>query len=111
MDIAKKPYVKDGAKYIMMPGNAKRRHPIVEARTAALTEFAEDCPYNRIETGGTDIGIITSGTAYQYVKEIFGNTVSVFKLGLIHPLPVRSLLEFSKKSEKAVCDRRTGRCN
>lgn len=100
MDIAKKPYVKDGAKYIMMPGNAKRRHPIVEARTAALTEFSEDCPYNRIETGGTDIGIITSGTAYQYVKEIFGNTVSVFKLGLIHPLPVRSLLEFSKKVKK-----------
>ena len=33
-------YVKDPAKYIMMPGNAIKRHPIVEARTAALTQNA-----------------------------------------------------------------------
>ncbi len=99
-DIAKKSYIKDGAKYIMMPGNAKRRHPLVEARTAALTEFAESCPYNRIEMGGEDIGIITSGTAYQYVKEVFGDSVSVFKLGLIHPLPVRRLKDFAAKVKK-----------
>src|SRR5699024_6456847 len=44
-----KPYEKNGAKYIMMPGNAKRRHPVVEARTQALTEYAETTPFNRVE--------------------------------------------------------------
>ena len=62
-------YKKDIPKYVMMPGNAKRRHPVVEARTAALTAYAEDTELNRIEPGADNkIGIITSSTSYQYVK-------------------------------------------
>ncbi|MBR6236715.1 MAG: indolepyruvate ferredoxin oxidoreductase subunit alpha, partial [Firmicutes bacterium] len=60
------PYEKRPSKYIMMPGYAKLRHPIVEERTKKLEELAEDCPYNRIEWGGRDIGIITSGPSYPY---------------------------------------------
>ena len=95
-----KPYVKNGAKYIMMPGNAKKRHPVVEARTAALAEFAEDCPFNRVEMGGRDVGIITSGTSYQYVKEVFGDSVSVLKIGMPNPLPKRLILDFASKVKK-----------
>ncbi|MBR7033319.1 MAG: indolepyruvate ferredoxin oxidoreductase subunit alpha, partial [Clostridia bacterium] len=58
----KKQYVKTPEKYVMMPAYAKRRHPIVEDRTKALAGLAEDCPFNRIEWGGDEIGIITSGT-------------------------------------------------
>ena len=96
----KKPYKKDGAKYIMMPGNAKKRHPVVEARTAALAEYAEDCPFNRVEMGGTAIGIITSGTSYQYVREVFGDTVSVLKIGMPNPLPKKLILDFAAKVDK-----------
>ena len=96
------PYEKNPAKYIMMPGNAKKRHPVVEQRTLDLTEFAESCDFNKVEMGGTDVGIITSGTCYQYVKEVFGDSVSVYKLGLIHPMPVNSLKEFASKVKKVV---------
>ena len=96
----KKEYVKDGAKYIMMPGNAKKRHPVVEARMRALAEYAEDCPFNRIEWGGTDIGVITSGTAYQYVKEALGDGVSVLKIGMPHPLPEKLIKDFAAKVKK-----------
>lgn len=99
-EVVVKPYVKDGAKYIMMPGNAKRRHPIVEARTAALAEYAENCPFNRVEWGGTDVGIITSGTSYQYVKEVFGESVSVLKIGMPNPLPKQMILDFAAKVKK-----------
>ena len=99
-EVVKKPYVKDGAKYIMMPGNAKRRHPVVEARTAALAEYAENCPFNRVEWGETDVGIITSGTSYQYVKEVFGESVSVLKIGMPNPLPKRLILDFAAKVKK-----------
>ncbi len=97
---ARKPYVKNGAKYIMMPGNAKRRHPVVEARTSALREYAETCPFNRIEWGGTDVGVITSGTSYQYVKEVLGDTVSVLKIGMPNPLPDKMILDFASKVKK-----------
>jgi indolepyruvate ferredoxin oxidoreductase alpha subunit len=96
----RKPYIKDGGKYIMMPGNAKKRHPVVEERMKKLSELAEKTDLNRVEMGGTDIGIITSGTSYQYVKEVFGDKVSVYKLGLVHPLPVESLREFASKVKK-----------
>lgn len=98
-----KTYEKDGAKYIMMPGNAKRRHPIVEARTAALTEYAETSPVNRIEDGSDrSIGIITSSTSYQYAKEVCGDKYPVLKLGMINPMPVKKIQEFAKSVEKVV---------
>ena len=97
-----KPYVKDIAKYVMMPGNAKKRHPIVEERTKALTEYAETSPLNRVEMGGTKIGIITSSTCYQYVKEVFGDTVSVLKLGIANPLPERLIRDFAAKVDRLV---------
>ena len=91
-----KAYEKDAAKYIMMPGNAKRRHPIVEARTEALIAFAETTPLNTVENGeDTSIGIITSSTSYQYVKEVFGNKYPIMKLGMIWPMPEKKIIEFA----------------
>lgn len=97
-----KPYEKNIAKYVMMPGNAIRRHPVVEERTRKLTEFAEVCDLNRVEMGGTSMGVITSSTSYQYVKEVFGDSVSVLKLGMVNPLPVKLILDFASKVDKLV---------
>ena len=90
-----KTYEKNIAKYVMMPGNAKRRHPFVEERTAKLIEFAETSGINRVEMGKTDIGIITSSTSYQYVKEAFGDSVSVLKIGMANPLPEKMIRDFA----------------
>ena len=97
---ALKEYKKDIAKYVMMPANAKRRHPIVEQRTRDLIAYAETTPLNRVEMGDTKIGIITSSTSYQYVKEVFGDNASVLKLGLINPLPEKLILDFAQKVDK-----------
>lgn len=98
-----KTYEKNGAKYIMMPGNAKRRHPIVEERTAALTEYAETSPINRLEEGNDrSIGIITSSTSYQYAKEVCGDKYPVLKLGMINPLPIRKILDFANSVSKVI---------
>ena len=96
------PYEKNLAKYVMMPGNAIRRHPFVEERTRKLQEWAETAPINRVEMGGTKMGIITSSTSYQYVKEVFGDSVSVLKLGMANPLPVKLLRDFAAKVDQLV---------
>ncbi len=93
-------YEKNIAKYVMMPGNAKKRHPIVEERTKNLKIFAENTPINRVEFFSEEIGIITSSTSYQYVKEVFGENVSVLKLGMINPLPDDLIKNFAKKVKK-----------
>lgn len=97
-----KAYEKNIAKYVMMPGNAKRRHPIVEERTRRLIEYAETTPINRVEFTTDELGIITSSTCYQYVKEVFGETASVLKLGMINPLPVELIKNFALKVKRLV---------
>lgn len=93
-------YEKNPQKYIMAPANAIRRHPFVEERTAKMAKLAETSPLNRVEYGGTEKGIICSGTCYQYVKEVFGNSVSVLKLGIVHPLPKDIIKDFASKVDK-----------
>ena len=99
---ADKPYVKDINKYVMMPAMAKRRHHVVEERTQKLIQWAETAPVNRVEMGGTEMGVITSSTSYQYVKEVFGDSVSVLKLGMANPLPVQLIRDFAAKVDKLV---------
>ncbi len=100
---AQKKYEKNPGKYIMMPANAKKRHPEVEARTKALTAWAETTKINRIEAGSDQsCGIITSSTCYQYVKEAFGDTYPVLKLGMIWPMPEQKIREFAAAVKRLV---------
>lgn len=96
-----KEYAKNPAKYIMMPGNAIKRHPVVENRTEQLRELAENCIYNTVEySSDSEIGIVTSGCSYQYVKEVFGNSVNILKIGMPNPLPVNTIKDFAAKVKK-----------
>jgi len=91
-----KEYKKDFNKYVMMPGMARKRHVEVEKRMAALKEYADATGLNRIEWGSKDVGVVTSGIAYQYAKEAFGG-VSYLKLGMVYPLPEKLISEFAKQ--------------
>ena len=98
-----KEYVKQPQKYIMAPANAIKRHPIVEDRQAALALYAENSPLNRVEyAADKSVGIITSGTCYDYVKEVFGDTISVLKLGMVNPLPKQMILDFASQVDRLV---------
>ena len=97
-----KPYEKNPKKYIMAPANAIARHPKVEDRQARIATYAETSPLNRVEYADGEMGIITSGTCYQYVKEVFGDSVSVMKLGMVNPLPKNLILDFASKVKRLV---------
>ncbi|HHX12599.1 MAG TPA: indolepyruvate ferredoxin oxidoreductase subunit alpha [Clostridiales bacterium] len=97
--IEDKPYVKNIAKNVMMPGNAKGRHLVVESRENALINDSSDFPINSVEYNDTKIGIITSGIPYQYVKEALPEA-SVLKLGIVNPLPRRLIEEFASKVDE-----------
>ena len=93
------PYEKKIQKYVMMPGNAIRRHPQVEQRLLDIREYAETSPLNRVEWGDTKIGVICSGISYQYAKEALGDKASYLKLGIVNPLPVEIIKDFCGKCE------------
>ena len=94
-----KGYVKDVAKNVTLPGNARKAHVKVEKRLDDLAVYGSDCPWNRVEMGSTAIGVVTSGISYQYVKEVLPEA-SVLKLGLTYPLPERLIRDFAGKVEK-----------
>lgn len=94
-----KTYVRNAAKFVMMPGNAKGRHVYVEDRMKRLAEDSCGFAVNRVEYNDTSVGFITSGIPYQYVKEVCPNA-SVLKLGMVHPLPRKLIEEFASKVEK-----------
>ena len=122
-----KPYEKNISKYVMAPANAIRRHPFVEQRMKDLEKWSETSGINRIEScggpsvmlnlfqhldasrnetpkqvRGDKVGIITSSTSYQYVKEVLGNSVNILKLGMVNPLPGDMIKKFAEGLEKLI---------
>ena len=94
-------YRKDPMKYVMMPGMARKRHPVVEQREKDLAQDADGMAVNRVEMAGEDLGIICAGSCYQYVKEAMPEA-SVLKLGLVYPLPMGLISAFAKKVRRLV---------
>lgn len=92
-------YERDAAKFVMMPGNAIKRHLFVEDRLKRMAEDANTMPINKVEYNDLSVGFITSGVPYQYVKEAMPNA-SVLKLGLVNPLPKKLIEEFASKVDK-----------
>jgi indolepyruvate ferredoxin oxidoreductase alpha subunit len=86
-------------KYTMLPVNAIVRHARLEERTLALAEYAETCPFNRVEMGDPRVGIITSGAIYGYAREALPGA-SYLKLGMTFPLPKKLIADFRSKVEK-----------
>ena len=99
VEVPDKPYARNAAKNVMMPGMAKQRHIYVEKRLKEMAKDADTMAINKMEINDTKIGFIASGIAYQYVKEVCPNA-SVLKLGLVNPLPEGLIREFAGKVEK-----------
>lgn len=94
-----KPYERNPAKNVMMPGMAKKRHIHVEERMKRLEEDGSGFAINKAEYKDTSIGFITSGIPYQYVKEVCPEA-SVLKLGMVYPLPKKLIQEFAAKVDR-----------
>ncbi len=92
-EVCDKDYNRDVRKYVMMPASAIGRHLVVEARDNKIAEDGCNFPINKMQIQDKKIGFITSGIAYQYVKEVCPNA-SVLKLGLVNPLPRKLIEEF-----------------
>ena len=87
------------SKYVMVPAMARIRRLEVEKRMQALREYAETFKENRMEINNPDVGVITAGMPYNYVKDVFPE-FSYLKLGLVHPLPEKLIREFATKVKK-----------
>ncbi len=95
----KKKYEKNIGKFVMMPGNAIKRHVDVENRLVEIRKWSESCKLNKTELNGSKIGVITAGISYQYAKEALGDSADYLKLGVVNPLPVDIIKSFCESHE------------
>jgi len=94
-------FVRDMAKYCVLPHNARKLHTKVEERQKKIAELGCKSPFNRIEEGDKSIGIIASGISYCHAREVFPNA-SYLKLGLTYPFPAELIKKFAASVEKLI---------
>jgi len=91
----------DVKKYVMLPAHARLRRPLLEERLVKLTAYAETFSLNRVEGGERHLGIVTSGVAYQYAKEVFPKA-SFLKLSMTYPLPEKLIRYFAAQVDRLI---------
>ncbi|MBS1161964.1 MAG: 4Fe-4S ferredoxin, iron-sulfur binding protein:Thiamine pyrophosphate enzyme, C-terminal [Proteobacteria bacterium] len=95
-------FQKEASRFVMVPGNAGKRIPLMFERDDKLREFAESSPLNFIEPGSDRrVGFITSGPAYMHVKEAFPDA-PVLKLGFSCPVPFEKCRELAALVDQVV---------
>lgn len=98
---SKPPFPRDMTKYVMLPSHARLRHPLMEERLVKLAEYAETTPLNQVIWGQRHLGVVTSGVAYQYAREVFPKA-SFFKLGMTYPFPRNLLRHFASQVKRVI---------
>lgn len=88
-------------KYVMLPGNARKRHTEHLLRLELLGEWVESHPFNRVEPGSRSLGVITGGASYNYVREVLPEA-SVLKLGVMFPLPEQMIANFASTVDRLI---------
>lgn len=99
-DVPDKEYVKNVQKYGPLPANSRIMQKKLAENFVGLQEYTNNCPWNYIEDNHKEIGIIGSGVAYRYAKEVFGDEASYLKIGFSYPMPMELVKAFAAKVEK-----------
>ncbi|MCL2149290.1 MAG: indolepyruvate ferredoxin oxidoreductase subunit alpha, partial [Methanomassiliicoccaceae archaeon] len=97
---AKGHFDKDDKRFVNIPAFAKLNRVRLLKLNERAQELSEASPLNRVEGDG-DVGVITSGVSYTYVKE-FTSGASILKLGFTNPLPERKIAEFIRGKRHVV---------
>ncbi len=95
-------FEKNPRRWVMVPGNAKARIPLMFEREKSLRAAAEASPLNHIQAGSDSrVGFVASGPAWMHVREAFPDA-PLFKLGFSCPAPVERIRAFAATVEKLV---------
>jgi indolepyruvate ferredoxin oxidoreductase alpha subunit len=95
------PFRHDPSKLVCTSPRSRVRHPIVERKLQNLKELSSQFGGNQVEWGNRNLGIVSSGPAYRYAREIFPDA-SFLKLALTFPLPEALVAEFAAGVDRLI---------
>ena len=94
-------FTRSPSKLVMVPSNARPRRRAMEERIVKLRSYVEDFPLNEVILADRKLGVISSGVAYQYAREVFQGA-SHLKLATIYPLPANLIRQFAREVERVI---------
>jgi len=100
-DLKQAAFTRSPSKYVMVPSNARPRRNVMEDRIVKLRSFVESFPMNQMILDGRKLGIVSSGVAYQYAREVFKDA-SFLKLVTTYPIPADLVRRFAKEVERVI---------
>lgn len=100
-DLKQASFIRSPAKYVMVPSNARPRRNAMEERIVKLRSYVESFPVNEMILQDRKLGVVSSGVAYQYAREVFKNA-SFLKLITTYPIPVNLVLKFAREVERVI---------
>lgn len=89
----------DPSKYVMIPGYARGRRPVVLDRLHRLADYAETSPLTEQSGTGSAFGVVTSSISHHYVREVLPD-VPILKLGMSYPLPIERIKAFAQTVDR-----------
>ncbi|KAA0002256.1 MAG: indolepyruvate ferredoxin oxidoreductase subunit alpha [Thermoplasmata archaeon] len=90
---------------VTVPEVARKLHPVLLKKLEKAKEMAEKSRFNFIEDYEGNVGIVSSGAAYNYVKEVVDDLsihCKILKLGMPYPMPSKLCIKFLKSCEKVL---------
>ncbi len=92
-------------RFVPVPINVVEKHRILHERMEAMVSWADNTPYNKA-TGTGVKGIISAGFAHRKLLDVVGDQdpeeFRLLKLGVIHPLPRKTIAEFLQDCQEAL---------
>ena len=96
-------FVRDLKRLNMVPAFSRPKHTVLLRRVAEAKGISETSPFNKVVSNGGEVGIISSGSAYNYAVEaadLLDLNASILKLGMTHPLPEKKIIAFLNNYRK-----------
>ena len=97
-------FERDFKRFLVLPANARVLHRVLLEKIRKARNISENFEYNRIEGKG-DLGIITSGISYCYVKDVLDFLdfdAEILKLSFTNPLPERLVTRFLRSHDRII---------
>ena len=99
---AKGHFNKDFKRYVNIPAHSRMNRKVLLEKNARALELSEKSRFNFIDGDGkSDVGIITSGVSYTYVKE-YTKDVDILKIGFTNPVPEKKIADFVRSKKKII---------
>ena len=84
--------------WVLLPGIARKKYAGLIAKQPVIEKSAVESSFNRLEANDEKQGIIACGIAYNYVKEVLGDSANVLKISQ-YPLPAQTIKDFASRCE------------